>query len=421
VRRITPKRIGQQMKRTALDFSTVKETRANRGRQVALSSLLRLMVLAIACGQRRLRWQESMSMDLLPTVRRRLGLRAAKVSDTTLYECLARTPPRGCREALRGQVKQDLERKAISNDLFARGVCSIDGKKTAHGYGKTAKGPVLQTPLGTEQQAGWLHYVLRACLTSSSARPILDQHEVQNSEGEVTVFPKLWALLLEAYPRLFRYATVDANFLTKDIFALVGQAGKVLLCGLKDNRRALYRLANRLLCAVEPQHVETIRRNGKRITYELRRVPVPESVKAAYAGATAFVLETKKVQQMSTGRLSFEERRFLTTIPWDELSAEQLLHLIRLHWGIEDGANWTCDVILEEDTHFPCRQGYGAGLTSWLVAMAYNVVAVFRARSRTKGSETPSWHQVLDLMHRMCRRHPVVVVTEQLEPAELYV
>ena len=52
-------------------------------------------------------------------------------------------------------------------------------------------------------------------------------------------------------------------------------------------------------------------------------------------------------QTFTDGMLKAEDvRYFLSSMPPTLLSPTQQLDLVRLHWGIENGHNWTMDVAL---------------------------------------------------------------------------
>jgi hypothetical protein len=63
-----------------------------------------------------------------------------------------------------------------------------------------------------------------------------------------------------------------------------------------------------------------------------------------------------------------------------ELTPEQMLTLVRRHWGIENGPNWTADVVLEEDTASLCLRGKAPFVLSWLRLLAYNLLALVRTQ-----------------------------------------
>lgn len=87
-------------RRCDLAFDGVIDRRADRGRQSPIGALLRRMVVALACGHRKLREVETLSETMPPRLRRFIGLRGGGSSDTALYEMLVRTPHVGFRQAL---------------------------------------------------------------------------------------------------------------------------------------------------------------------------------------------------------------------------------------------------------------------------------------------------------------------------------
>jgi hypothetical protein len=265
----------------------------------------------------------------------------------------------------------------IQNDTFAGGVMSFDGKKTAHGDKVTPQGDVVRTFWGKRATKGWMFYVVRACLTSSSARPIVDQEILSNRKGESAGFKDILPRVYQMFPRLFRYVTADAAYTSAANAVLVRALDKLYLFALKGNQKALLKTAQSALRDTAWELTETELYNGYSVVRQLRRVPVAASV--AFPHAAQFVHVHQIKTHRTNGAVTVEDRYWVSSIPVEELSAPRWLKLVRLHWGIEDGANWTCDVIFDEDTHFPCRQGYGPSLMSWLLVLAYNLVSILRS------------------------------------------
>jgi predicted transposase YbfD/YdcC len=378
-------------RRSGLSFAEALDLRANRGRQSPLPALLRLMVVAIACGTRKLREVEALSAAMQPRLRRHLGLRGSKTGDTTLYEMLQRPIPRGLREALWEQLRSDLDRRAIQSDLFAGGVASYDGKCAAWGKGQRPNRLCQRGFFNYSAEASWRLFALRASLTSSSARPVIDQ-QFLTTDGEATAFAAMFARDVRRFPRLFRYVTGDAGLTSDENAQAVVSAGKHYLFALKGNHRWLYDLAIGALreAPVVAQHSERYR--GQLVVRQLCRTTVPAQV--GFAGARQFVcVTTTRID--NRGRKRTRSRFFVTSVPDDELSPQRLLTLVRLHWGIENGPNWTADVVLSEDTHWPCKTGHGVVTMSWLNLIAYNLVAVFRSRLPRVDQRRPSWTSVL--------------------------
>lgn len=413
--KLTPKRVSILFRRIFLPLSDVLDLRANRGRQTPLPALLRLMVVAIACGYRKLRAAEALSKTMSAKLRRHLGLRARGVSDTALYEMLHRTPRYGFRQALWQLLRSDLERKAITNDLFAGGIASYDGKCAGWGKGERPNKHCQKHFFHHGEDASWRLFALRACLTSSSARPVLDQ-ELLTDEGEATAFKAVFERDVDKFPRLFRYVTADAGIISAENAQTVVGAGKHYLFALKGNLRALY---DQALAAVDSVSAQTEAEaetsepyRGKLVVRKLYRAPVGATCR--FPGAAQFVcVITSHID--AKGRDKRDARFFVTSVPADELSPARLLKLVRAHWGIENGPNWTHDVILREDTHCPCRQGNGLVVMSWLNLIAYNLVAVFRAHLPRTDSRRPSWSSVLRAVyHALLDWVPTGAVAEVL-------
>jgi len=385
------------LRRTHLDFQSVIDHRTYRGgHQLPLASLLRLLVLCFACGQRKLRDAEAQSKQLNKTMRRYLGVSKSGVSDSALYEMLRNQLPYGFRQTVQAQLREDLDRKAIKNDLFKGphgGVLSIDGKGAGCHHGELPNPKCQHTFLGPNAKPGWRLFVHRAALVSSSARPILDQDPLPDLVGEATAFPVLFNRVVETFPRLFGYVTADAgNTSAKNAWA-VRAKDKHYIFAVKANHRRLYDAACALLKDASVVAETTEQARGYSELRQLRRCWVsPRSIRYPDALQLWQVTRTRTPKH---GEVLVGQRIYITSVPEDELSPEQILQLIRLHWGIESSSNWTIDAILSEDTHSPCYKGYGPLIISWLNILAYNLIAVFRAHSpRSEGFRKP-WRQVL--------------------------
>ena len=96
-----------------------------------------------------------------------------------------------------------------------------------------------------------------------------------------------------------------------------------------------------------------------------------------------------------------ENRYFITSLPWDRLSGDEILRLVRLHWGVENGCHWTMDVVLGEDDHPWCTQGRALRMLSWLRLLAYNVLRLLRDRYlRSTAGRTMAWDELRRLVRR---------------------
>ena len=93
--------------------------------------------------------------------------------------------------------------------------------------------------------------------------------------------------------------------------------------------------------------------------------------------------------------MEVENRYFITSLPWDRLTGCEILRLVRLHWGVENGCHWTMDVVLGEDARPWCTQGEALRMLSWLRLLAYNTLRFLRHRYlRSSKSRRMPWDEL---------------------------
>jgi hypothetical protein len=379
------------VRRASLDFSAVVDPRQARGKRHPLSGLLNLLVVGLSCGKLTLRAIESLGALVGAKMRRRLGL-SRTVSDTTLYELLANLDCIGFRETNWQVVRRELESKAITNDLFAGGVLVLDGKGAGGGLGKRPNITARQSVCDATGQACWDVFALRASLVSSSARPVLDQEFILRKEAETTVFGDVAERIVKAFPKLFRIISVDAGMTSRENAHKVIQLGKDYLFAIKGNAGRIHEVAQKLLASRPVLARTEERQGGKLVIRELRRCTVPAD--CDYEGAREIFCIT---QTRRRGRdVEREARFFLSSSAPASLSDDRALALVRLHWGIENGPNWTMDMMWDEDTRGPCMREQGVLAMSWLRILAYNLTATVRAHLPKKDRLPASWSDAMD-------------------------
>jgi predicted transposase YbfD/YdcC len=106
---------------------------------------------------------------------------------------------------------------------------------------------------------------------------------------------------------------------------------------------------------------------------------------------------TERIEYGKSKR-TIEDRYFVTN---RMLKAEKALRLVRLHWGIENGANWTLDVAMKEDHSSPCQRGEALVVISWLRLLAYNLVSIFRSKQPKRHGDKLSWNRAFELLKRV--------------------
>lgn len=392
-----------------LPWECVEDGRCTRGRRYGLPGLLKLVVLGLAAGARTGRQLEMVGRDVGPRGRKALGLGPGAPSDTCLYRLLRGFGDWRALQRVNGALLQRAlgqgggaggRRRAPRSSLRERGAMSVDGKGAGGGMGEAPDAVCRSTTCDAAGTPCWHVYALRAALVSHPAVPVLDQEAIEAKRWEPSVFPQLLARTLAAHPHLFRYVLADAGMTSAANAACVLAHGKVYVLGLKENQRRLHAVAQgALLGAATQASTREVARGGIEVR-EVRRARVPPG--ESFPGAQQFWAVRRTL--LKGGEVAeVEERLFVTSAAWEELTAEETLQLVRMHWGIENGANWTADMHFGEDAGGPCMQGLGALALLWLRLIAYNALALVRADTPHHDGRV-SWKRTTQLLERALLR-----------------
>ena len=310
--------------------------------------VLSVLAAAFACGRTCLRRVEEFSADLGKAARRRLGVGRA-ISDTTLFRLLAKQGVKGLRETVWSQVHDLLQRKVVGNDLFPFGVLSVDGKSLWASTSSHVEGAKTTIDPASGVLTAALMSV-RAVLTSSRARPCLDAEVIGEKAGEAPAFRLMFPRLAKEFGDSFRIVTADAGLTCRENAELVEGAEKHYLFALRENQKSRHALAVSMLAQAPLKVGTTDHRNGATILRELRTVTVSDVSELDFPGLKQlWSLRRQVTLNGATVAVSDEVRYFVSSIPPTLLTPTQQLDLVRLHWGIENGHNWTMDVALSED------------------------------------------------------------------------
>jgi hypothetical protein len=97
------------------------------------------------------------------------------------------------------------------------------------------------------------------------------------------------------------------------------------------------------------------------------------------AGKWTHLRQTWLVRQETeiNGKITTEDRYFITAIEWHYLDPDQILLLVRNHWGVEVTFN-SLDLQWREDSAPWCTHGEAIPALGILRLMAYNLVQIFR-------------------------------------------
>lgn len=359
------------------------------------------LAAAFAVGCRNLRRAEDFFTDLGLGARRALGLGRRSPCDTTLYRLLKAQSPAGFEETVFAHVKDLVARKVVRNDRLALGVMSFDGK----GTWSRADGEKVEGARQSSYDAGGSSLqtfgALRAVLTSSSVAPCVGQKHIGSKEGEATAFRELLPKVCEELGGQFRIVTGDAGLCARENAALVSKLGRWYLFGLKGNQPHLHGLAceHRHYSVGKPLARTVEKYRGHTIERELYARDVAGDPEVDIEDARQLWYVCQVTYDRGGECIAAEQRYFVTSIPATTLSREQELALVRMHWAIENGCNWTMDVMLGEDDAQPC-QGSRASIetVSWLRIIGYNAVSAWRQQSPRRDGKPIAWARAMETL-----------------------
>lgn len=367
----------------------VPDPRDRRGRRWSFAPLMMSLWLGILTNRQSLQGIERLSCSLLGKT---YGI-WRRISDSTLWDLLGKL----CAAAVRAQLVEMVRRmhrmKAFESDFPLR-VVSIDGKVT-HSEER------VNVYCQRRNNDGWVDYLwrrLNAVLISSPLLPIVMQVPIRARTNEVGALMGMVEALQKAYGHssLFDTLMFDSGFASLGHMHKIRQAHLHFIVAIKDNQPELHREILRLFkrrfqgrfeveMAWEKYQGEVIR----------RRLWRTEQI-AGYLGwpiAQAWVLE--QTTRHKDGTEKVELRCFVTSVEGKVLSGQQIVWLIRQHWGIENGVHWTVDKVWQEDRMPWCRKGEAVEVIDLLRAMALNVLHYLRYRHlrspRKRTWTAPPW------------------------------
>jgi len=307
---------------------------------------------------------------------------------------VATQSPEGFRETLWAQVHELFKRKVVHNDLFPIGVMSFDGKGNWSSTSHEVDG-ARESSCGAGEPL-WMLGSLRAVLTSSMVMPCVDMELIGAKEGESPAFRTVLPRVCEQFGGRFEVVTGDAGLTCRENAALVRENDKHYLFGLKGNQPTLHAIATESTFWSPVRAKSEDRAQGKTVVRDLFKLCVKDDARVDMADAQQFLC-VRQTTITSQGESSMELRYFVTSMPAGYLLPSQELALVRLHWGIENGHNWTMDMMLQEDDVQPCQQSRDAiEVVGWLRLLAYNMLSAWRFRAPLKDRKPMPWKRVME-------------------------
>jgi hypothetical protein len=359
------------------------------------------LAAAFAVGCWNLRRAEDFFADLGLGARRALGLGRGTPCDSTLYRLLAEQSPAGFQETVFAKTKELIAGKVVKNDRQKLGVLTFDGKGTwSRADGEEVEG-ARQSSYDAQGSSLQSFGALRATLTSSSVCPCVGQKFIGSKEGEAPAFRELLPKVCAELGGQFRIVTGDAGLCARENAELVSQLDRWYLFGLKGNQPHLHRLAHdcRHYTIGKPLAQTSEKYRGHTIVRELFARTVADEPDADIKDAQQLFYVCQTTYRPDGECKAVEQRYFVTSIPVGILTRDEELALVRMHWSIENGCNWTMDVMLGEDDAQPCQASRASIETvSWLRIIGYNVVSAWRQLSPRKDKKPTTWARAMETL-----------------------
>ena len=201
--------------------------------------------------------------------------------------------------------------------------------------------------------------------------------------------------------------------ISRDNAQFLVNEGLHYIMALKKPQKGLVVLGHELFKNRTVPNVETEgKANGKKYLRRLYRCEAPEYPDWPH------LREFWRIEQKTTDKnekVTFEERYFITSVSPNKLTDRQILQAIRMHWGIENNANWVTDVAWEEDD----SPWYNRALVfvSLLRILAYNVLSRLKERRlRKKNDRERSWKGIMKLVNAVLLFMQVENASQELVP-----
>jgi hypothetical protein len=384
-----------------LDLDAVADPRAREGRW-SLAQILRATLVGLMAGCKGLWEAEQLTAGLSVSARRQLRL-PRRLADTTSRDALCQVSLDELRAALHRLVKSAWRRKALAPVGLPMSVVALDGKVTAL---PCLNQPFVQTQHPEVGSPYGLVRTMTAALVSAPGRPCIDAVPIPAETNEVGHFQAAFKSLVQTYGSLFDLVSYDAGGFSRANADAVVAAGKDYLFALKDEHRAMCRLADELL-AVEDVIVRTEDALDDETTVVrslrlLRADPswsygdgkTPEE--SVWPHAKAFLsVEYVKVRRGAV--VERDDRMFVSSYDPKRLTPAQWLLLVRSHWGVENQNHHTLDTAFAEDER-PWIEADANGMLVVLVLrrITYTLLALFRSVTlRSDEGRATRWKDLL--------------------------
>ena len=383
-----------------------KDYRYRANKEWNLGYILEVLLAGALSGCKTLREVETLS-----------EVYADRVSDTTLHDMMIQLDPQGLRAELAKGVKQALREHELPKDEFPVRITAIDGKynfntdRVVNEYSEPIGGG------GNNEQ--YRHIALRAMHVSSETKLYLGQHEIESKGSETNELIEFVDELQALYGRtgLLEVISVDAGIVSKKNARELIDRGLNYILAIKGCQPKLFAAAQGMFSEVNADCVTEEVYNGNLVTRRLTRMLSPAIENWGH------IQEFWKIETSITSRdgnqISQEVRYYITSLAASTLTNKQVLAAIRMHWGIENNANWCFDVLWNEDT--APWTSRAMVLVAHLRMMAYNIIQRLKTRRlKSQNNRALGWKDLFRFFeHALCSLRKTTEIGGTATPAFL--
>lgn len=336
-------------------FCDLTDPRSPKNKQHLLVEIMMISICAVIGGADGWEDIETFARAKLDWLHTFLRLPYGIPSHDTFRRVLSKLDPEELQKCFRRWVR-------LVFRFTKKEVIAVDGKTLRRSYEQAS-----------DQKKAALHMI---SAWASENELVLGQMKTQEKSNEITAIPDLLKLLVLKGC----VVTIDAMGCQKDIAKQIINQGGDYTLAVKGNQGSLHDAMKNLFDRAKALEFnamlydthESVDAGHGRI--EIRRCTVlpimylQQSFKLKWPGAKALVLIEN--QREISGKRACDTRYYISSL---EMDAQQILSVVRRHWGVENRLHWVLDVVFREDDS-RIRAGYGAENFSTLRRLAISLI-----------------------------------------------
>lgn len=382
-----------------IDLREVEDPRSCRGQRWALHQVLAACLLGMMAGCKNLLEVERLTMKMSRPLRRALGV-PRRLPDTTARDVLCRLSPESLIPVLHRVMALASRSGSLTNTALPFHMVSMDGKTT---WLPSWAGEFAQKHHPEEGVPYGLMRTVTSVLSTSAGRPCIDVSPIPASTNEMGHFRGAFDGLCDRYGRLFELVSYDQGANGEQNALHVLSRNKHYLFRLNDERRHMQQLAMELLehASIEAETHDVIS-NRVEVIRRLRRMRINTGHwqfpgKSELWSHTKTLLCVESEKYVDGVSVSVEQRYYATSLPSEELSAEQWLCCVRLHWQVELSHQTLDTAFAEDDRPWIRSDPNGMLVLIVLRRIAYTLLTLYRSVTQRSDEkrETP-WAELLE-------------------------